>query len=84
MDAKMEYLPQCLSHKLEGAKNFIMEKFDKQVWGKELGRTKKYYIEEFNPMYDLQQKEYIGARAKVFIAQLRTNWHQLGCEEVLH
>lgn len=49
-----------------------------------MGRKKKYYIEEFNPTYDLQQKEYIGAnipwRVKVLIAQLRTNLHHLRCE----
>jgi len=65
-------------------KDFVMEKFCKKVWGKELGRKKKYYIEEFNPMCDLQQKEFIGAnilwKAKVLIAQLRTNPHQLSCE----
>jgi len=42
-------------------KDFIMEKFRKRVWGKELGRKKKYYIEEFNPKCDLQQKEFTGA-----------------------
>ena len=61
-----------------------MEKFRKRVWGKELGRKKKYYIKEFNPTPDLQQKEFIGAsiprREKVLIAQLRTNSHQLQCE----
>ena len=49
-----------------------------------MGRKNKYYIEEFNPMYDIQQKEYIGAtilwREKVFIAQLSTNSHHLRCE----
>ena len=58
-----------------------MEKFCKKVWGKELGRKKKYYIEEFNPTCNLQQKEFIGAsivwKAKVLIVQLRTNSHQL-------
>lgn len=39
-----------------------MEKFRKRVHGKDLGRKKKYYIEEFNPTCDLQQKEFIGAR----------------------
>jgi len=61
-----------------------MEKFRKWVWGKGLGRKKKYYIEEFNPTCDLQQKEFIGARImcreKVLIAQLRTNSHRLRCE----
>ena len=53
-------------------KDFVMEKFRKKVWGKELGRKKKYYIEEFNPTCDLQQKEFIRAsiswREKVLIA----------------
>ncbi len=53
-------------------KNYVMEKFYKHIWGKELGRKKKYYVEEFNTTCDLQQKEYIGAsiswREKVLIA----------------
>ena len=52
------YLNACPTNSKE-LKNFVMEKFRKQVWGKELGRKKKYYIEEFNPTYDLQQKEYM-------------------------
>ena len=54
----------------------------KRTWDKELGR--KYYIEEFNPTYNQHQKAYIGAnipwKAKILIAQLRTNSHQLCCE----
>ena len=77
------YLNACSKNSKE-LNTFVIEKFRKQVWGKELGRKKKYYIEEFNPRYDLQQKEYIGAnipwRAKVLISQLRTNSHQLRCE----
>ena len=77
------YLNACPTNSKE-LKDFVMEKFRKKVWGKELGRKKKYYIEEFNPTCDLQQKEFIGAsiswRAKVLIAQLRTNSHQLWCE----
>ncbi len=65
-------------------KAFVIDKFHKQVWGKKLGRKKKYYIEEFNPTYNHHQKDYIGAniswRAKMFIAQLRTDSHQLRCE----
>jgi len=38
-----------------------MEKFHKKVWGKELGRKKKYYIKDFNTMCGIQQKEFIGA-----------------------
>ena len=47
------------------------------VLDKELGRKKKYYIEEFNPTHNHQQKAYIGAnisrRSKILIAQLRSN-----------
>ena len=77
------YLNACPTNSKE-LKKFVMEKFRNQVWGKELGRKKKYDIEEFNPMYDLQQKEYIGAnipwRENVLISQLRTNSHHLQCE----
>ena len=51
---------------------------------KELGRKRKYYIEEFNPTYNQHQKAYIGVniswKAKILIAQLRTNSHKLCCE----
>ena len=88
-------LSRCLSNELNAQlpsfrsfldlyEGFDMEKFHKKVWGKELGRKKKYYIEKFNPTCDLQQKEFIGAsiswREKALIAQLRTNSHQLWCE----
>ena len=42
-------------------KKIAMDKFQKCTWEKELGRKKKYYIEEFNPMHNHQQKAYIGA-----------------------
>jgi hypothetical protein len=55
-----------------------------RTWDKGLGRKKEYYIEVFNPTYNHHQKAYIGAniswRAKMLIAQLRTNSHQLRCE----
>ena len=61
-----------------------MDKFHKCTWEKELGRKKKYYIEEFNPTHNHQKKAYIGAniscRSKILIAQSRTNSHQLRCE----
>ena len=61
-----------------------MEKFHKHTWDKELGRKKKYYIEVFNPTHSHQPKAYIEAniswRAKILIAQLRTNSHKLHCE----
>jgi hypothetical protein len=63
---------------------FVMDKFHKHTWEKEPGRKKKYYIEEFNPTHNHQQKAYIGAniswKSKILIAQLRTNSHQLRCE----
>jgi len=61
-----------------------MEKFHKRTWEKELGRKKNYYIEVFNPTHNHQPKAYIEAniswRAKILIAQLRTNSHQLRCK----
>ena len=65
-------------------KTFVMEKFHKRTWDKELERKKNYYIEVFNPTHSHQPKAYIEAniswRAKILIAQLRTNSHQLCCE----
>jgi len=65
------YLNVCPTNSKE-LKNFAMEKLCKRIWGKELGRKKKYYVQEFNPTCDLQQKEYIRARilwrAKILIA----------------
>ena len=62
----------------------FIDKFHKSTWEKELGRKKKYYIEEFNPNHNHHQKVYIGSniswRAKIIIAQIRTNLHQLCCE----
>ena len=73
-------LNKCLINNKE-IKTFVMDKFHKHTWEKELGRKKKYYIEEFNPTHNHQQKAYIGAniswRSKILIAQLRTNSHQL-------
>jgi len=61
-----------------------MEKFHKRTWDKELGRNKKYYIEVFNLTHIYQPKAYMEAniswRANIFIAQLKTNYHQLCCE----
>jgi hypothetical protein len=35
-------------------KTFVMDKFCIRTWEKELGRKKKYYIEEFNPTHNHQ------------------------------
>ena len=65
-------------------KSFVMDKFHKRTQERALGRKKKYYIEEFSPTHDHQQKAYIRAniswRSKILIAQLRTSSHQLRCE----
>ncbi|KAH9325519.1 hypothetical protein KI387_005697, partial [Taxus chinensis] len=62
---------------------FVIDKVRKTMWDNR-GRKKRYYLEEFNYTCDHQQKAYIGAlipwRAKILIAQLRTNSHRLRCE----
>ena len=63
----------------------FIEKFQKGTWEKELGRKKKYNIEEFNRNHNHHQKAYIRStiswRAKIIIAQISTNLHQLCCHE---
>ena len=80
----MVYLLENVSYKCKEIIFFVMDKFHKCAWEKELGKNKKYYIEEFNPTHNHQQKAYIGVniswRSKILIAQLRTNSHQLRCE----
>jgi hypothetical protein len=65
-------------------KAFFIDRFHKRTWDKNLGRKKEYYIEEFNTTYNHHQKACIGnnisLRDKMFIAQLRTNSHQIRCE----
>ena len=78
---KMEcYLNSCTRNSNE-LKNFVMDKFSKGIWWKELGRKKKYYVHQFNPTCNLQEKQYIGAsilwRENSIIAWLRSNSHQL-------
>lgn len=61
-----------------------MEKIHKHTWDRELGRKKNCYIEVFNPTHNYQPKAYIEAnisqRAKILIAYLGNNSHQLCCE----
>jgi hypothetical protein len=77
------HLNMCPTNNKE-IKDFVIDRFHKRTWDKGIGRKKKYYIEEFNPTYNHHQKAYIGDniswRAKILIAQLRTNSHQLRCE----
>ena len=42
------YLNACPTNNKE--LDFVLEKFRKGIWGKELGRKKKYYVQEFNPL----------------------------------
>lgn len=42
-------------------KAFVLDKLYKWNWGKTIGRKKKYYISEFNPMGGKLQKPYIKA-----------------------
>jgi hypothetical protein len=44
-------LSMCPTNSKE-IKTFVMDKFHKRTWEKELGRKKKYYIEEFNPTHN--------------------------------
>ena len=72
MDAKWNIYLNSYPTNSKELKNFVMEKLRKGIWGKELGRKKKYSVQEVNPTCDLQQQEYIGAsvpwRAKILIA----------------
>ena len=76
-------LSTCLANSKE-IKAFVINKFHKQTWDKEIGIKRKYYIEEFNPTYNQHQKAYIGAnipwKAKILIAQLKINSYKLNCE----
>ena len=71
-------LSMCPTNSKE-IKAFVINKFHQRTWDKEIGRKRKYYIEEFNPTYNQHQKAYIGAnipwKAKILIAQLRTKSH---------
>ena len=77
------HLNKCLTNSKE-IKAFVIDRFHKRTWDKGLERKKEYYIEEFNPTCNHPQKAYIETnipwRAKMLIAQLRTNFHQLHCE----
>jgi hypothetical protein len=70
------HLNRCPTNSKE-IKAFVIDRFHKRTWEKGLERKKEYYIEEFNPTYNHHQKAYIEAniswRAKMLIAQLRTN-----------
>lgn len=42
-------------------KTFVMDNFHKLTWEKELGRKKKYYIEDLIPLIIINKKAYIRA-----------------------
>jgi len=46
-------------------KSFVMDKFHKRTWDKEIRRKKKYYIEEFNLTHNHQQGAYIVVKQGV-------------------
>ena len=50
-------LSMCPTNSKE-IKDFVMDKFHKCTWEKDPRRNKKYYIEEFNPTHNNQQKVY--------------------------
>ena len=54
------FLSMCPTNSKD-IKYFVMDKFHKLTLEKELGRKKKYYIEEFNPTHNHKQKACIGA-----------------------
>jgi len=77
------WLNMCLINSKE-IKYFVMDKFHKGTWDKELGERKNTILKCFNPTHKHQQKAYIEAniswRAKILIARLRINSHQLCCQ----
>ena len=54
------------------------------MWANQLGRKKAYYVKEFNPTCEHDDKEYLGAKikgkAKILITILRSGSHRLRCE----
>ena len=56
----MGYVLEHVPLRIVKKKAFVINKFHKRTWDKELGRKRKYYIEEFNPTYNQHQKAYIG------------------------
>ena len=45
-------------------RKFVREKFHNAIWNKNMGRKKAYYIKEFNPTGELDEKAYLGAGIK--------------------
>ena len=54
------------------------------MWNNQSGHKKAYCIKECNPNCDHGEKTYLGAvvkgKARLLIAQVRTNSHHLRCE----
>ncbi|KAH9315018.1 hypothetical protein KI387_023645, partial [Taxus chinensis] len=65
-------------------KKYVREKVKTAMWTKQLGRKREYYVKNFNPTCDHEQKHYMEAeikwKAKMLIAQLKTSSHHLRCE----
>lgn len=64
-------------------KKYVREKVKVALWSKQFGRKREYYIKNFNPTCEHQQKHYIEVdikwKEKMLIAQLRTSSHYLRC-----
>lgn len=54
------------------------------MWANQLGRKKAYYVKEFNPTCEHDNKEYLGdeikGKVKILITQLRSGSHHSRCE----
>ena len=45
-------------------KKQVARKIRSVMWANQLGRKKAYYVKEFNPTYEHDNKEYLGAKIK--------------------
>lgn len=76
-------LHECLNTNGE-IKKFVIEKFQTAMWTNHIGCKKAYYIKEFNPTGEHNEKAYLGTaikgKAKLLLAQLRIGSHHLRYE----
>lgn len=65
-------------------KEWVAKNIKSIMYTNQLGRKKDYYVKEFNPTCEHDNKEYLGAeikgKAKILIVQLRSRSHHLICE----
>lgn len=76
-------LHECPNTNVE-IKKFVLEKFRTIMWTKQVGRKKTHYIQEFNPTWEHDEKNYlriaIKGKARLLVTQLRIGSHHLRCE----